>query len=242
MNTPASVSFLCVTLSLLTLSACGGDDDDQACKTASAPNSSSGVAADLSPWWSDPCAKGATLRKVAGDTDLIGGPAAQGRKGDWALANKRVRFIIQADDRHSGPCPWGGNVIDADIVRAKGEPGQDNLGEYCPLINLGRTFRGKTFEVLNDGSNGGPAILAVTGADTLLDFINLPSLVGQYLGKGIKLPFDPEKALSISITRYFILPPDASAQTVPTMTPIMVPTIAPTMVPTMVQAIVATTT
>ncbi len=204
---------LCLCALLVSAVACGEDSDDK-CKERPAPNSAKGVAADLSPWWPDACAKGASVRQVVDGAGLIGGSAAQGRDGDWALANKKVRFIVQAADRHSGPCPWGGNVIDADVVRAKGEAGADNMGEYCPLINLGRTFRGEVFEVLNDGSKGGPAILAVSGQDSLLDFINLPSLVGQYLGAPIKLPFDPELDLPIEITRYYILPPDDGAMVV----------------------------
>ena len=203
-----------VLLLALLLGACSDKEAGDNCAPSAVPKSAKGVAADLAPQWTGRCETGAWLRKVANASELIGGDAAQGRVGDWSIGNKQVRFIIQADDRHSGPCPWGGNVIDADVVRAKGAPGHDNMGEYCLLLNLGRTFRGTDFEVLNSGASGGPAILAVSGADTLLDFINLPSLVGQYLPVPIKLPFDAEVDLPVLITRYYILPPTGAAMTV----------------------------
>ena len=213
MNYYATRLLLVLLPALFTL-ACGDGADGDTCAPAKAPRSAKGVVADLGALWTDPCETGAALRQVTSADDLIGGDAAQGRVGDWAIGNKDVRFIIQADDRHSGPCPWGGNVIDADVVRAKGEPGHDNMGEYCLLLNIGRTFRGETFEVLNDGKSGGPAVLAVSGADTLLDFINLPSLVSQYLPIAIDMPFDAEIDLPVQITRYYILPPTGGAMTV----------------------------
>ena len=106
---------------------------------------------------------GARVVQVASDADLIGGPNAAGRVGDWLLANDKVKVIIQGFDRHIGPQPCGGTILDADLVRPG--PGQDQFGETGLLYNLGRTLEPTRFDVISDGSQGGPAILAVTGPD-----------------------------------------------------------------------------
>ncbi len=194
-------------------SSCGADDDakkpKKSCKDAPVPETAKGAAYDLGPHWTDPCAKGASATKITDAKQLIGGPAAQGRVGDYLLANSHVRFIIQGPDRHTGPCPWGGNIIDADIVRPDGEAGQDNVGEYCLLFNIGRTILAEHLEILADGKDGGPAIVAATGPDTLLDFINLPSMVKENLPSIGNIAFDPETDLPLTFTRYFILAPDS---------------------------------
>jgi hypothetical protein len=166
------------------------------------------VPVDLAPMVGVGTAKGAYLRKITDEKDLIGGIAAQGRVGDYLIGNGDVRFIIQGPDRHSSPCPWGGTVLDADIVRPAGEAGHDNMGEHCLLFNLGRTQLATDFEIVADGSKGGAAVLAVTGPDTLLDFINLPNIVSQYLpGVDLEMPFDPDQDEPVTITRYFVLRP-----------------------------------
>ena len=192
---------------------CSDQNDNKkvetSCKDAPVPKTTKGAPYDLGAHWTDPCAKGASATKISDAKQLIGGPAAQGQVGDYLLANSHVRFIIQGPDRHTGPCPWGGNIIDADVIRPDGEAGQDNVGEYCLLFNLGRTILAEQVEVLNDGKNGGPAIIAATGPDTLLDFINLPSMVKQNLPSITNIGFDPEIDLPLTFTRYFILAPES---------------------------------
>ncbi len=167
------------------------------------------VAADLSPWLGSAAASGAYVRKITDAKDLIGGQAAQGKIGDFVFGNGSVRYIIQGDDRHQGPCPWGGTVLDGDIVRKTGEAGHDNIGEYCLLFHLGRTLLPKQFEVLSDGGQGGPAVLRITGTDTENDFIHLTGLVASFVGTAIELPFNPDEDLPLTISRYFILRPDS---------------------------------
>ncbi|MBM4345793.1 MAG: hypothetical protein FJ100_20675, partial [Deltaproteobacteria bacterium] len=167
------------------------------------------VAADLSPFLGGAGSAGAYVRKIADAKDLIGGAAAQGKPGDFILGNGVVRYIVQGDDRHQGPCPWGGTVLDADVVRKAGEPGHDNVGEYCLLFHLGRTLLPKQFEILADGSAGGPAVLRVTGPDTENDFIHLTGLVAAFVGSAIELPLNPDEDLPLTISRYFILRADS---------------------------------
>lgn len=142
--------------------------------------------------------------------DLVDGPTTLGRVGDWVLQNDRVRFVVEADDRVIGPCPYGGNVIDADIRRAPGEPGADMVGELCLLLNLGQTLDPERYEVLADGSDGGAAVLAVTGRAALLDFINLSGIVsafGPSFGFNLEIGYDIDRHLPVTISIYYILRP-----------------------------------
>ncbi len=144
----------------------------------------------------------------ASPDDLVDGPTPLGRVGDYVLDNDRVRFVIEADDRVIGPCPYGGNVIDADIRRMPGEPGGDQVGEICLLMNLGQTMDPETYEILADGADGQAAVLAVTGRSTLLDFINLRGLVTTFLGnQGLSIGYDIDRELSTTITTYYVLRP-----------------------------------
>ncbi len=170
------------------------------------------VGAELGGFVGDTGGQGAFVRKFAASLKCTG-PAAQARAGDWVIGNERVRFAIQGPDRRASVCPWGGNVIDAAFggggAAAADARTDDNLGEYCLFFNLGRTLKPEHFEVLRDGSKGGPAVLAVTGPDTLNDFLNLPSMLASFLGGAdIDFPLDVEIDVPVTITRYYILAPN----------------------------------
>ncbi len=146
---------------------------------------------------------GSYVTQVQSDADLIGGPNAQGRVGDWLLANDKVKVIVQGFDRHIGPQPYGGTLLDADLVRPG--PGQDQLGETGLLYNFGRTLDPTRFDVLADGSAGGPAVLAVTGFDAPNDYLSLRNQLHDTLGQ---VPVnDPYAAVPLLLTNYFVLNP-----------------------------------
>jgi len=170
------------------------------------------VGADLSAHLPATTAKGAYARAFAAG-DGFTGSAAQARKGDWIIGNAHVRYAIQGKDRHIGVCPWGGNPLDGSARRADGSWSDDEMGEHCLLFNLGRTLMPEHFEVLADGKDGGPAVLAVTGPDELLDFINLPSMLANFpiFGDDLELPMNPDVDVPLTITRYYILAPDERA-------------------------------
>ncbi|MBI4365276.1 MAG: CehA/McbA family metallohydrolase [Deltaproteobacteria bacterium] len=50
----------------------------------------------------------------------IGGPLAQGRIGDQLLVNDQIRVVIQQPGKYPGVGSFGGNIIDADLVRSGG--------------------------------------------------------------------------------------------------------------------------
>ncbi len=145
------------------------------------------------------------VKQVADSTDLIGGPAAYGKVGDWLLQNEKIRVIVQGFDRHIGPQPYGGTILDADLVRPAGEPGQDQFGETGLLYNFGRTLDPAKFEVLSDGSDGRAVVLAVTGLDAPNDYLSIRNQLRNMVGS---LPVtDPYVAVPIKVTNYFILNP-----------------------------------
>ena len=108
---------------------------------------------------------------------LIGGPLAQGRVGDLLLQNDKIRVIIQKPRRNAGVALYGGNIIDADILRPAGEPGRDNFGITFPLINISWTPFYKRLEIINGDFSKGPIIVRATGILTVYDYIQTSIIV-----------------------------------------------------------------
>ncbi|CAG0971669.1 hypothetical protein BURK2_01328 [Burkholderiales bacterium] len=120
----------------------------------------------------------ARLRKITDSADLMSGPLAHGRVGDYLLANDTARFIVQdvgQRDLHSIGS-FGGNLIDAELV---GHPGLESFFEVQPAVNIETVQNSETAEIVNDGQNGLPAELRVCGPDDLMDYINPSTVVSQ---------------------------------------------------------------
>ena len=146
------------------------------------------------------------LKQVAGAADLIGGPTASGKIGDYLLQNEKIKVIVQGFDRHIGAQPFGGTILDADLVRPAGQPGQDQFGETGLLYNFGRTLDPDKFEILADGSDGRAVVLAVTGLDTANDYLSIRNQLRNMVGT---LPVtDPYVPVPLKLTNYFILNPN----------------------------------
>lgn len=129
--------------------------------------------------------------KVGDPKYLIGGPLAQGRVGDILIQNDKIRIIIQKPRRNSGVALYGGNIIDADILRPAGEPGRDNFGITFPLINVSWTPFYKRLEVVNADFSKGPVIVRATGVLDVYDYIQTSIIVpfAKIAAGGIKLFF-----------------------------------------------------
>ncbi len=170
------------------------------------------VAVDLSPYLAAPSAKGAAYaRKIEDASDLVEGEAEGGRVGDWAIGTDAARWVIRGPARVIGPCPWGGIPVDGDIVRPDGEPSHEVVGAVCLFFNIGRTLKAERMDVLSDGSNGCPAILAATGPDTVDDFINALGMVKGLLGLDLDLLLNPDVDGDLLITTYYIAAPGSRA-------------------------------
>ena len=130
------------------------------------------------------CVGFATAHSITDTAELITGPLATGQVGDTMLANDVARFIIQKPGVRDmwSVGAFGGNLIDAELV---GHPGLDNFLEMQPAINIETVINATTLEIVNDGSDGGAAIVRTCGPDDLLDFVN-PSTIIE--GAGLAFP------------------------------------------------------
>jgi hypothetical protein len=167
------------------------------------------VPIDLAGYLEGPSSQGsASIWQVDTVDQLAEGPTVEARPGDWVLENDRVRLFVEHTDRAMSPCPWGGNIVDAQYKRADGTLGDDVTGEICLMVNVGLTFAPEEFAVVRDGSAGGAAILAVSGRLELLDFLNISSMAADY-APGIleDIALEPERVIDAKLTRYFILHP-----------------------------------
>ena len=102
--------------------------------------------------------------------ELITGPSTGGRKGDWEIANARVRYLIEDARPSDGYDPYGCSLVAADRQRGPGEPGESRWGELW----LGFNFRAPdcaSISVVNDGSDGQPAVIRAVGHDAESPFM-----------------------------------------------------------------------
>lgn len=127
----------------------------------------------------------AVARRISDPADLITGPLADGRVGDWLLANGVARFIVQDAPQRNlySVGAFGGNIIDAELV---GHPGLDNFLEIQPAVQIETVINAQTVEIVNDGADGRPAVIRTCGPDDVLDFVN-PSTIIEDIG-GLPFP------------------------------------------------------
>jgi hypothetical protein len=147
----------------------------------------------------------ADLHQIANVADCVGGPLSRCRLNDYILRNDKIRVVIQDIQRNLfGIGQFGGQIIDGDIVRTSG-PDRDSFEEWSISLNIESTAHYTTLTVLNDGSNGGPAVLRATGVDDLLDFINPSSVVA---GFGFPLPASAnDNNIPVTVTTDYTLEP-----------------------------------
>lgn len=110
-----------------------------------------------------PRLKTAFARKIKDERDLVGGPMATGRMGDYVLGNYRVRFIVSDIEHAGGFTLSGGHVIDADLAAG----GRDALNEVWAYLDdtFPRQPLYSNLEVTAPGA-GGYAEITVKGADS----------------------------------------------------------------------------
>ncbi len=99
---------------------------------------------------------------VRSESELIGGLTAKGRVGDFKLYNEHIAVLIGQPGLARGYNPYGGSIIDADIVRPEGEPGRSAFGEVIIGADL-FILNGESIEVINDGRDGKQARVRVVG-------------------------------------------------------------------------------
>jgi hypothetical protein len=130
----------------------------------------------------------ARARRITDPADLVTGPLAHGRVGDWLLENDQARYIVQDSNQRDlySVGQFGGNLIDAELVVDGVRQGNDSFFEFQPLLNIETVLHAsEPVELLNDGQDGTPAVIRVCGPDDLIDFINASSQVAEL---GFNLP------------------------------------------------------
>jgi hypothetical protein len=148
----------------------------------------------------------ARVRQITDSADLIEGPLAHGRIGDWLIENEFARFIVQdvAQRDMYSVGGFGGNVIDLEL---KANPGNDNFIEIQPMLNVETVVNAIEVEVVNDGQDGTPAILRTCGPDDLLDFVNPSSQIADF-GQSVPPNLDDNDQTVWACTEYRLDPSD----------------------------------
>ena len=138
--------------------------------------------------------------------ECVKGPLSRCRNGDYLLANDKVRVVVQSIQRNIlNVGQYGGQIIDADLVRAPGDPDRDNFEEWATAINIENAAHYTDLTIINDGSDGQAAILRATGVDDLLDFVNPSSVVADF---GFAFPASAnDNDLPVEIQTDYILEP-----------------------------------
>jgi len=151
--------------------------------------------------------KSASVKQIAdANADCVKGPLSRCRADDYLMKNDKIRVVVQSIQRNLfGIGQFGGQIIDGDIVRAPLDPDRDNFEEWSTSLNIENTAHYTALTIINDGSNGGAAILRATGVDDLLDFLN-PSAVVAGFGFPFPSALD-DKDLPVTITTDYILEP-----------------------------------
>ena len=136
---------------------------------------------------------------VTDEAALFGGVSADGQLGDIKIYNDRAQFIIQGLRKGHFYIARGGGIIDADLVREAGAIGRDVVDDLHTMAGFARLMEPDSIEILDDGRNGGAAVVRVVGHGEplllLTGALENPTLVPD---------------LSVQFTTDYILEPGAS--------------------------------
>jgi hypothetical protein len=134
--------------------------------------------------------------------DLVGGPMALGRPGDYLLENGRVRVVVAKHGISRAFGIYGGNLIDADRVRggyglgsSAGGTGKDSLVEFFPMFFLAAVDTTSS-KVIQTGAGGKDAIVRISG--TGASFIALTEQLNDlitFMGGSNRLYFEMDYIL-----------------------------------------------
>ncbi|MBW2243455.1 MAG: hypothetical protein JRH01_15845 [Deltaproteobacteria bacterium] len=120
----------------------------------------------------------ASAYPITNPADLLSGPLAHGRVGDFMLESCVARFVVQDGGQRDlySVGQYGGNLIDAERI---GSPGVESFLEIQPMVNLETVINATSVIVWNDGTDGNPAVVRACGPDDLLDFANPSTSIGD---------------------------------------------------------------
>ena len=155
---------------------------------------------------------GASARVITHRSQLIGGDRAIGEIGDFIIENEKVRFVVHKAGFSRGFGVYGGSLIDADLRRPSeysdsGDGhGFDNFSEMFPAMFI-QAVAVDDVSILNDGTDGGPAQIAVTGIGG--DFFEFLGVFNRLITGSHELWSDPYSEARLRYTTIYELPPGA---------------------------------
>lgn len=134
------------------------------------------------------------------------GPKAQARPGDPVLVNDRIRVVIQGPGRSIAANPWGGAILDADVVRDD-DSFLDHFGELGLLMNLaGTSTADEVTSIAPDPAAGRCyAEVVATGTYALSDYFNPSTGMETVYPAGADIDFDVIQPLDMTL-RYRLEP------------------------------------
>ncbi len=187
---PQRIPLIALLGLLLILPACDGEegDDDDTTAAADDDDASSGTVS------------AAVLETL---DDAIGGPLAGAVVGDVLVANDRIRVVLQKPGRALALNPYGGNIVDADVVRDDGVD-RDRWGEAGLFMNSTITCAPETMEIVSDGTDG-EAVVRFVGPSARADYIN--AAVGMEHMMGFDYPIDTLDIPALTIAMTYTLQP-----------------------------------
>ena len=133
---------------------------------------------------------------ITKESELLEGTEAHGWIGDYKLYNHKAAFVVQNAFEPRGWGPYGGSLLDADVIREEGQEGRDEFEELFLIIDL-LSMQPTAAEVLADGGDGQAAIVRVQGKHRGIPLVDA-ALSGSLQRK------------SLEIVNDYILEPDAS--------------------------------
>ncbi len=141
---------------------------------------------------------------------------AVGGAGDYLLMNEKAAYIISRPGNDNAYYLYGGILIDAIAVKDCRQVAPEDFEELGLVVgklntadfsaSILRMFRGDKIEIINDGSDGKPATVRVTGADDTFWLVE-DELIKMALSDGKEKKMS--EPLGIEITVDYILPPDS---------------------------------
>ncbi|MCX7943409.1 MAG: CehA/McbA family metallohydrolase [Deltaproteobacteria bacterium] len=160
----------------------------------------------------------AIARKISDSETKMKGLSftAIGGQGDYLLMNEKAAYVISKPGNDNAYYLYGGILIDAIAVKGCNQVALEDFEELGIIVgklnttdfssSILRMFRGDTIEIINNGSDGKPAIIRVIGTDDTFWLVE-GELMKMALSDGKERKMS--EPLGIEIIVDYILPPDS---------------------------------
>ncbi len=116
----------------------------------------------------------ARAARITSSDWIVQGPDARQkvRLGDVVLINDKIAAYIEAPGDSDGYMPYGGDLLALEPVDQKGRPtGTSQYGETLLTLGL-QAVAAEAVTILNDGADGQPAVVRVSGALRNIPFLD----------------------------------------------------------------------